>query len=766
MKTAAAFTKGLLELESQWLTPIIASLVTIEDKNRLMLDRGGNFEVKEDMDRCKVLLNKIQMDVEMNNEIIDKISPDCPVPVKNSLLNLKNPWQALTRVHQLIGELCSQLKVLCDECEEFEEDSSQLQLIPQHFNNSFLNSGAHPSTPNSNLNFNTNNNNTTNNSNSNPFYGNSANASVDETSSNFVYDNDVNDCNQLFTLYHGETFSLMLDRWEKLNKDFLMKKENLFDLSKVPDVYDMIRYDILHNSRLQLNGMEELFKLSAALENSIVPQEYGSDRVNKRYIGSKICGILLEKIKYDLSVSQSTDMQYTLDHTHGDYLRINSLSRNVRTRLYFTSESHLHTLLNVLRYPINNGENSIISAEGLKALDSITELSYLTQIVIRLYENKSSEPVSYRCELSFTPGATNDPLKDKSCMLAPYVVLNEKIKLNDLIQCLDEAIDISNSTKVEDTNSKKNKELFGDETVVDSTTTIDVSKNDMHDSSKEVDTSSIKTDVTTDSIIPSFNLLGMKATFTHGFEGASQHDNTPRALSAPSSFFVKQHKDTNTTVNIDDIGSTSDKWERANMSTMFKHASKYKSHGMKSNKIPMTSNKAFEQNLNKRKMKSGNTNSINVGGNGATMGLYDSVSAITSLTNDSLKNTTERFTSCSTLPSSITSTITNSNATSMNGKVSTNVLQIIPEEKQSQVDHQSSKSESFSIVEDCVVNNNNNVSNDDNNDSVRSFNDDTIANLNLIASRDDGDENNIVVVQDVDNGKVNREEFFENSENY
>lgn len=39
MKTAAAFTKGLLELEGP-LTPILVSLVTVEEKNRLMLDRG------------------------------------------------------------------------------------------------------------------------------------------------------------------------------------------------------------------------------------------------------------------------------------------------------------------------------------------------------------------------------------------------------------------------------------------------------------------------------------------------------------------------------------------------------------------------------------------------------------------------------------------------------------------------------------------------------------------------------------------------------
>ena len=38
-------------------------------------------------------------------------------------------------------------------------------------------------------------------------------------------------------LYLNETFSLMLDRWEKLNKDFLNAVTGIYDLTKVPDVY-------------------------------------------------------------------------------------------------------------------------------------------------------------------------------------------------------------------------------------------------------------------------------------------------------------------------------------------------------------------------------------------------------------------------------------------------------------------------------------------------------------------------------------------------
>jgi hypothetical protein len=50
-------------------------------------------------------------------------------------------------------------------------------------------------------------------------------------------------------VYLDESFQLMLGRWTKLNKDF-RTKSSLFDLSKVPEVYDMSRYEVLHNSHL------------------------------------------------------------------------------------------------------------------------------------------------------------------------------------------------------------------------------------------------------------------------------------------------------------------------------------------------------------------------------------------------------------------------------------------------------------------------------------------------------------------------------------
>lgn len=47
-------------------------------------------------------------------------------------------------------------------------------------------------------------------------------------------------------LYHGETLQLMLNRWKKLEKDF-KQNHGRFDISKIPDIYDCIKYDLLHN---------------------------------------------------------------------------------------------------------------------------------------------------------------------------------------------------------------------------------------------------------------------------------------------------------------------------------------------------------------------------------------------------------------------------------------------------------------------------------------------------------------------------------------
>jgi hypothetical protein len=60
------------------------------------------------------------------------------------------------------------------------------------------------------------------------------------------------------------------------------------------------------------------------------------------------------------------------------------------------------------------GDPCALSSEGLELLDNVNELSYLTQVVIRLFED-SQQPGRLRCELSFSPGANNCPYMDNAC---------------------------------------------------------------------------------------------------------------------------------------------------------------------------------------------------------------------------------------------------------------------------------------------------------------------------------------------------------------
>ncbi|XP_055274318.1 inositol hexakisphosphate and diphosphoinositol-pentakisphosphate kinase 1 isoform X7 [Moschus berezovskii] len=198
-------------------------------------------------------------------------------------------------------------------------------------------------------------------------------------------------------LYHSETLELMLQRWSKLERDF-RQKSGRYDISKIPDIYDCVKYDVQHNGSLGLHGTAELLRLSKALADVVIPQEYGISREEKLEIAVGFCLPLLRKILLDLQ------------RTHEDeYSRgVLSPGRHVRTRLYFTSESHVHSLLSVFRYGGLLDETKDTQWQrALAYLSAISELNYMTQIVIMLYEDNTRDPLSeerFHVELHFSPG--------------------------------------------------------------------------------------------------------------------------------------------------------------------------------------------------------------------------------------------------------------------------------------------------------------------------------------------------------------------------
>uniref|UniRef100_A0A3B5BIW1 Inositol hexakisphosphate and diphosphoinositol-pentakisphosphate kinase n=1 Tax=Stegastes partitus TaxID=144197 RepID=A0A3B5BIW1_9TELE len=191
-------------------------------------------------------------------------------------------------------------------------------------------------------------------------------------------------------LYHSETLELMLQRWSKLERDFRMKNGR-YDISKIPDIYDCIKYDSQHNASLSLEDTLELFRLSRALADIVIPQEYGISKAEKLDIAQAYCVPLLKKIQLDLQ------------RTHED-----------------EAVNKLHPLLDVHFVPAGmcahpccfmhafiNEEKDQQWKQAMDYLSAVTELNYMTQIVIMLYEDNNKDPSSeerFHVELHFSPG--------------------------------------------------------------------------------------------------------------------------------------------------------------------------------------------------------------------------------------------------------------------------------------------------------------------------------------------------------------------------
>ncbi|XP_045063810.1 inositol hexakisphosphate and diphosphoinositol-pentakisphosphate kinase 2 isoform X2 [Coregonus clupeaformis] len=206
-------------------------------------------------------------------------------------------------------------------------------------------------------------------------------------------------------LYHSETLELMLQRWSKLERDF-RNKSGRYDISKIPDIYDCVKYDTQHNATLGLEDTLELFRLSRALADIVIPQEYGINKAEKMDIAQAYCLPLMKKIQLDM---QRTHEDEAVNKLHPLYSRgVMSPGRHVRTRLYFTSESHVHSLLSIFRY--GGLLDEVKDQQWKQAMDylsAVSELNYMTQIVIMLYEDNNKDPGSeerFHVELHFSPG--------------------------------------------------------------------------------------------------------------------------------------------------------------------------------------------------------------------------------------------------------------------------------------------------------------------------------------------------------------------------
>ena len=255
--------------------------------------------------------------------------------------------------------------------------------------------------------------------------------------------NEVNfDCND-------ENIILIYKRYVKLKNDFFNTKKNIFDISKIPDIYDNIKYDIIHNKDLMNESSYELFEEVCLLANFVMPFEYGITRDEKINLGLKIIKPLLKKMYSDLILDNSSssssleniekeDKNWSgLDATKVDENEIKSPERYVKSRFYFTCASHMYALLNIIGYGYNS---SLIhkNKKSLKKLKKIFDLDYCSHFIFRLFENFNVDlqnPKRFRLEIIMSPGSNNNPKEANNehlISVSPWILLNKNLNLEKL----------------------------------------------------------------------------------------------------------------------------------------------------------------------------------------------------------------------------------------------------------------------------------------------------------------------------------------------
>ncbi len=251
-----------------------------------------------------------------------------------------------------------------------------------------------------------------------------------------------------------EKIVLIYKRYAKLLNDFYNKEKEKFDISKIPDIYDNIKYDIIHNRNYVGEIGYQLYERVNNLANFVMPLEYGIKIEEKINIGIKFIKPLLNKINCDLlwwdleKIKKEFFSKKSLpklnENETFEKKRVESDWSKIKTRFYFTSQSHLYSLLNTLLFGFNR--SIVDETKDNNKIWKIFDLDYCSHIVFRLFENPNKKKNSknrFRIEIMVSPGANNDPrTSDKNHMISVItpIILNDHLTIEEFQEFSDSVI--------------------------------------------------------------------------------------------------------------------------------------------------------------------------------------------------------------------------------------------------------------------------------------------------------------------------------------
>ncbi|EKX73732.1 conserved hypothetical protein [Theileria equi strain WA] len=198
--------------------------------------------------------------------------------------------------------------------------------------------------------------------------------SVDEYASNVV----------------GTLYSIHF-RWKNLLDKFKRPDDPTFDFTKLADIVDNVRYDLIHHHFLLGHGLDvafELYNIVQRLSSVISPSEYGVTPQEKLKIGVKIAWRLLEKIFHDVTfhkiyeddVNRENDLHRNRDLLYATLVAPNTISKSkdiVRDKINSIIEGSCNTqnLTEYSKIELSGNNTPIISNINYEPTGAISSVA-------------------------------------------------------------------------------------------------------------------------------------------------------------------------------------------------------------------------------------------------------------------------------------------------------------------------------------------------------------------------------------------------------
>ena len=270
LMTSASFLKGLLDLDGE-LTPILSSMVIQHEGAQELL--GDSEKSSEEQKMIKNHMNNLLNYMDYSSDIYMKTIGVPPSDYYRDLMKqMQNPVDLLKQINSLITEYTVDLSKLISKSEQTESYLILKYPVPRV--GSFVELSL--------------------------LLKEEANAAVDnakeekkqvlinqegkkpDSSIQAKYEERMKKINMLNEEEKERLFGcekescvLMYKRWKKLEKDFYSHRNERYDISKIQDINDGIRYDVIHNSFMMNDSRRTLCKVVSLINQFVTPLEFG-----------------------------------------------------------------------------------------------------------------------------------------------------------------------------------------------------------------------------------------------------------------------------------------------------------------------------------------------------------------------------------------------------------------------------------------------------------------------------------------------------------